>query len=354
MSFSPKNLKIFSHNQKALSASSKSKFKFSFISNNNYINFSAEQNISFSTLSDALKNLPYNLNDGLNYSNPFINKNDSQKTLKTSIHNNCINLKNFRLSNEKKPKKKQFQCKYCLNYYARKDCLKFHIFQIHSGYKGIPCKYCKLKFKRIKDHERLCKFKSIKKTEIEFNDSIMDKKFNENNPSLNEISLENKFNIKGNICLKENNKIKKSFIKNIDHFKYFTNNIIGSGGNMIVYYGKDNKTNNNVAIKLKKDKKKNSSTYNEFIVLNYLKEVNYIPKLLYYKMDSKIDILVETLCGPSIEEIFQKKGDIFKIKIISIIGINMFNTLKEMHNKGILHNDIKPSNICWENLKIQN
>lgn len=81
-----------------------------------------------------------------------------------------------------------------------------------------------------------------KKTEIEFNDSIMDKNFNENNPSLNEISLENKFYKKGNICLKENNKIKKSFIKNIDHFKYFTNNIIGSGGNMLVYYGKDNKT----------------------------------------------------------------------------------------------------------------
>lgn len=48
----------------------------------------------------------------------------------------------------------------------------------------------------------------------------------------------------------------------------------------------------NVAIKLIKDKKKNSSTYNEFIVLNCLKEVNYMPKLLYYKTDSKIDILI--------------------------------------------------------------
>lgn len=82
---SPKNLKIFNHNQKALSASSNSKFKLSFISNNNYFNFSAEQNISFTALSDALKHLPYNLNDSVNYLNPYINNNDSQKTLKTSI-----------------------------------------------------------------------------------------------------------------------------------------------------------------------------------------------------------------------------------------------------------------------------
>ena len=102
MSSSLKNLKIFNHDQKALSASSKSKFKVSFNSNNNNTNFSVEQNISFSALSDALKHLPHNINDDFNYSNPNIKNDDSQKTLKSSIYNNCINHKNFRLSKNKK------------------------------------------------------------------------------------------------------------------------------------------------------------------------------------------------------------------------------------------------------------
>ena len=71
-----------------------------------------------------------------------------------------------------------------------------------------------------------------------------------------------------------------------------------------------------MAIKIKKNKKKNSSTYNECVILKCLKEINCIPKLLHYKIDFKLDVLVKTLCGPSIHEIFKKKGDIFNIKIL--------------------------------------
>ena len=232
ISSSTKNLKIFNGNHKPLSQSSQHKFKFTFDFNNNN-NFSDIQKFSFSALSEESDHLHNNINYPLNRSIAYINNYDSKNDLKSSIHTNTINPKNSRLFNKKDLKKKQFQCEYCLSYYSRKDSLKFHIFQVHSGYKGIPCKYCNHEFKRIKDHERLCKFKTKKKTDVESNKSPNENIFNKNNLSLNEISLDDKFYINGNICLKEDNKIKKSFCINIGNFKYFTNNIIGSGGNML-------------------------------------------------------------------------------------------------------------------------
>ena len=50
------------------------------------------------------------------------------------------------------------------------------------------------------------------------------------------------------------------------------------------------------------------------------------------------------LLGSSIEEIFQKQQKKFSIKTVCMTGIQMLDRLEFVHNKNIIHRDIKPDN----------
>lgn len=94
---------------------------------------------------------------------------------------------------------------------------------------------------------------------------------------------------------------------------------------------------------------------NEAIILNILKGVKNIPIFNFNEYDDNKDIIVETKCGPSVHDILKYSKDLIDIQAISLIGTQIFLILKQIHNKGVNHNDIKSSNICWgkfENQKL--
>jgi len=69
-----------------------------------------------------------------------------------------------------------------------------------------------------------------------------------------------------------------------------------------------------------------------------------IPSVKSFGFSGDYNILVMELLGKSLEENFQKLSMKFSIKTICMIADQMIQRLEYIHNKHIIHRDIKPDN----------
>ena len=81
---------------------------------------------------------------------------------------------------------------------------------------------------------------------------------------------------------------------------------------------------------------------NEAAIINYLKGPN-IPYVKSYGFTSNYNILVMQLFGKSLETLLIERKT-FSLKTVCLLGYQMVNILEYIHNKHILHRDIKPDN----------
>ena len=58
---------------------------------------------------------------------------------------------------------------------------------------------------------------------------------------------------------------------------------------------------------------------------------------------------MESLLGPSLDKLFNLCGRIFPLKAVSLIGIEIIKLSEVMHEKEILHRDLKPNNLARGN-----
>jgi serine/threonine protein kinase len=63
-----------------------------------------------------------------------------------------------------------------------------------------------------------------------------------------------------------------------------------------------------------------------------------------YGFSGEFNILVMELLGKSLEDIFQMQQKKYTIKTVCMIGIQILDRLEFIHNKNIIHRDIKPDN----------
>ena len=80
----------------------------------------------------------------------------------------------------------------------------------------------------------------------------------------------------------------------------------------------------------------------EAFIMSYLKGPN-IPLIKSFGFYGKYNILVMQLLGISLEDIFNKRGK-FSIKTTAMLGYQMINVLQFIHDRHIIHRDIKPDN----------
>ena len=138
--------------------------------------------------------------------------------------------------------------------------------------------------------------------------------------------------------------------KNVDpllHKKYFlkyrTIKKLGEGSFGKVYKAEYN--NEYFAIKFEDKEKGDNLLETEATIMSYLKGPN-IPQVKSFGYNENYYILVMELMGRSLDKLFNKsKDNKFSIKTTSFIAYQILSILQYIHDRHIIHRDIKPDNL---------
>jgi serine/threonine protein kinase len=119
---------------------------------------------------------------------------------------------------------------------------------------------------------------------------------------------------------------------------------LGSGSFGVVYLAID-KYDNKYALKIENKKKSTlKKEYKIYQKLHKYKKDLSIPKVTAYIETSKDNIMVMELLSHSLDYLFEKTNNFFKINTVLKLGIDIINIIKDIHDCGYIHRDVKPDN----------
>lgn len=133
---------------------------------------------------------------------------------------------------------------------------------------------------------------------------------------------------------------------NLINHKYKIIEKIGEGCFGSIYKGKNIRTNEEVAIKIESIDNNIKLLKNESIIYQYLLNTSGIPSIKWYGRDEENYYMVINLLGKSLQEI-KNKHKLFSLKTTLQIGIKLIILLETIHEKGLIHRDVKPDNFLF-------
>ena len=138
----------------------------------------------------------------------------------------------------------------------------------------------------------------------------------------------------------------KNILSTIFFKKYKPIEQISKGNYSLIYSGINIETNESVAIKLESRniKEENQLLPNEIFYLYKLRHSPGIVRIITTGRTKKYNILIEPLLGSTLYSLYLDHNKNFTLKDICLISIQCITRLESVHNKGIIHCDIKPEN----------
>ncbi len=121
---------------------------------------------------------------------------------------------------------------------------------------------------------------------------------------------------------------------------------IGVGSFGEIYKAQNVRTQEYVAIKVEQISSNVKLLKNESKIYQYLMDCECVPRLKWYGKDDNNYYMVIDLLGNSLQD-YMNKMTTFPISLILKIGIKLITILKNIHNKGLVHRDIKPDNFLF-------
>ena len=134
--------------------------------------------------------------------------------------------------------------------------------------------------------------------------------------------------------------------------RYRIEKLVGTGGMSCVFLAYDVKDNAYVAIKmLKPDIAENTEAVRRFV--NEAKAISMLshPNIVsIYNVSTDSDlkyIVMEYVNGETLKAYLKKKGRLDFDETVSI-SLSILSALEQVHDKGVIHQDIKPSNMIFD------
>ena len=139
---------------------------------------------------------------------------------------------------------------------------------------------------------------------------------------------------------------RKNIYKINDLYTILFDKKLGGGSFGKIYSCINNKTNELYACKVEKPNIENPQLNNEYKILNNLKNCQFFPKCYKFCSSPYGNLLVLDLLGPNLEKIKSNlPNKRFSMKSTLMIMTQCLERLKEVHDKGIIHRDMKPENL---------
>lgn len=135
-------------------------------------------------------------------------------------------------------------------------------------------------------------------------------------------------------------------MSNLINNKYKIIEKIGEGSFGNIFKALNIRTRENVVVKIESILGETKLLKHETIVYQYLKGVHGVPKIKWYGKDETNYYMVLELLGPSIENVKSKTMN-FSLRSTLTIGLKVLNLLMEIHEKGLIHRDVKPDNFLF-------
>jgi len=118
---------------------------------------------------------------------------------------------------------------------------------------------------------------------------------------------------------------------------------IGEGAFGSIYKGENVRTKELVAVKVEPIENNTKLLKNESIIYQFLINNEGLPNVKWFGKDKVNYYMVLNLLGESLQTLKERRAP-FSLKLVLQIGIQIINLLRMIHNKGLVHRDIKPDN----------
>lgn len=137
---------------------------------------------------------------------------------------------------------------------------------------------------------------------------------------------------------------------NLINNKYKIIEKLGAGCFGEIYKGENIRTDEKVAIKVEPISNNLKLLKNESVIYQYLVGTTGIPNVKWFGKDTTNYYMVLNLLGDSLQTLINNKK-VFTLKLVLQLGLQIIFTLKSIHEKDLVHRDIKPDNFLLGNKK---